>query len=1244
MLTGKASELPMADERGKLPGGDSYVDDDCGPSSFFVQADEMNELLGRLLPKIELLHARLKEYLCANTPTPWTPPQITNEEDREFDKSRQILDIYQEQPHLLDPHLERLVQPTMQHLREVMATLYENEGDGRGALVEQCMVTFRPFMGFLYHLTKVRGHKTIIKFFPHEVADMEPVLFCLESITHKANDPEFWEGRYVLLLWLSLLSMIPFDLQTVDSGTETGGTPLVERILNLGKTYLYAVSKEYEGAALLLMRVITRKDTAGTYLSDFVTWAAAEVHASRDVFKQRGMLLALCTIYKGGRRELLLPTLDHVLPCCNLVEEPFAQNNALLRKLLIKLTQRAGLTFMKPRAAKWRYDRGNRSLESNLGGTSALAPVNDICDTEDDDDDIDVPESMDTIVGILLNGLRDKDTIVRWSSAKGIGRIMNRLPHDLGQDIVQSIISLLEEDVLPGPGGQGYDLSQVSDSTWHGSCLALAELARRGLLLPLRLEEVVPWILLALKFDQRRGAHSIGAHVRDAACYVCWSFARAYAAEIIQPFVDALAKALVVVSLCDREVNIRRAASAAFQENVGRQGLFPHGIDIVTAADYFAVGNRTSSFLEIAVSIARFPEYHSHICDHVANVSLVHWDPNVRELAASTLAKLTPINTTYMSQTVLPALITRTTSDELAVRHGSLLAIGEICLAWYAAAIRPSDTGKLNGTVPWRAQENSGIVTSLSAVIATYPARYLDGFGGELTRFGCCKLIARLAEAQWPESVGSEFIKSSWKIAITSLAAREESVQVAAAAAVGSLNSLHHMDDSTLRLLIGGLSPEKDKHRRRGYALALGDLMGFVLSTNATAIIKGLTAAVAVHPDKALNDAESRRNAVQSLSMVCTHLDSQLPMAISPDMFETIREALFNGLQDYSTDSRGDVGSWVRQACMRAFQSIVMLLTNPALDEVRTAYLPEQAKVTFIGELCKQSVEKIDRMREVAGQTLLFLLWEVPGFEFEGMALLRERLPRNAEMSWSSAAESYPTMIPLLTIPQFRIQMLSGLVVSIGGLSESLVRHSSTSFVQFVNNLPDMSSPSSSDMTLGDLFDALLQVFRQYHRQDRVSMCILETLDLLFGCGAIARCGDAALYETLFTLVKQEVFKSKDVKKLLAGIKVFCGFVSLSAENGPAVAAIRQRALSQLVMYLAHPYPKVRRAVAEQLYLALASNTEDQFGDDDMEADDDVVGDDEAASAEDILLSTDWDLPVSQLKDTRDRLKILVLG
>lgn len=70
----------------------------------------------------------------------------------------------------------------------------------------------------------------------------------------------------------------------------------------------------------------------------------------------------------------------------------------------------------------------------------------------------------------------------------------------------------------------------------------------------------------------------MGTHVRDSACFVCWSFARAYSPNIMRPFVHTLASSLIVAFLFDREVNCRRAAAAAFQEHVGRQVVGVHFI------------------------------------------------------------------------------------------------------------------------------------------------------------------------------------------------------------------------------------------------------------------------------------------------------------------------------------------------------------------------------------------------------------------------------------------------------------------------------------------------------------------------------------------------------------------------------------------------------------------------------------------------------------------------------------------
>ena len=68
----------------------------------------------------------------------------------------------------------------------------------------------------------------------------------------------------------------------------------------------------------------------------------------------------------------------------------------------------------------WRYQRGSRSLEQTLAATVTTETIaKDNGTEEEEDEDFDIPEEVEEILGVLLTGLKDKDTIVRWSSAKG---------------------------------------------------------------------------------------------------------------------------------------------------------------------------------------------------------------------------------------------------------------------------------------------------------------------------------------------------------------------------------------------------------------------------------------------------------------------------------------------------------------------------------------------------------------------------------------------------------------------------------------------------------------------------------------------------------------------------------------------------------------------------------------------------------------------------------------------------------
>lgn len=117
-------------------------------------------------------------------------------------------------------------------------------------------------------------------------------------------------------------------------------------------------------------------------------------------------------------REDLLPFAPTVLD--RILGGSFKEHtNTLIRKLALKLTQRLGLVFLKSKVAAWRYQRGSRSLTINLNQEAAEQGQGDGAAAEEEEEDYDVPEVIEDVIQELLTGLKDRETVVRWTAAKG---------------------------------------------------------------------------------------------------------------------------------------------------------------------------------------------------------------------------------------------------------------------------------------------------------------------------------------------------------------------------------------------------------------------------------------------------------------------------------------------------------------------------------------------------------------------------------------------------------------------------------------------------------------------------------------------------------------------------------------------------------------------------------------------------------------------------------------------------------
>ncbi|EDW03869.1 tubulin-specific chaperone D [Drosophila grimshawi] len=1136
--------------------------------------------------------------------------------EREFEQYTEVLTRYQEQPHLLDPHLELMLSRLLHKIRQTDLPA----GDRDAAFK------------YLYIISKVRTYKVLIKFMPHELTDLEFVLQLLGQ-----QDPkEFsnWETRYMLLLWMSILVMNPFHMSRLDAyETRTtaaaGATPTrnncvelnnhstslppaitkMERIFELCKLYASTNDTCSNMAAYLSAKYFVRSDIKDLYLEPFLDWVIAQHQADTQQVKF-GQLAAVAAILKHGKREDLLPYADKLLQW--IVACPYKDVNDFLKyKYYVKIVQRLGLVHLKPRIASWRYKRGTRSLATNLGGQTSAAGDSRAgnADAEDGDgsggEEIIVPDAIEEVIEELLQALRSGSNDVRWSAAKGLGRVTNRLPKALADEVIFSLISILRP--------------LEPHEAWHGGCLAIAELAKRGLLLPYRLHKLVPRLMEALFYDEMKGYMSVGQHIRDAACYMCWAFARAYNPDDLQPFVQQISSGLLTVAVFDREVNCRRAASAAFQESVGRLGNFPFGIEISTTTDFYSVGIRHNSYLNISDFIAQFDAYRLPLIDHLVQRKVGHWDSAIRELTAKALHKLTfRTHYKYMDRDVMPQLLAKTNSIDVNARHGSVLALGEITLALRRYELE----GPLPHphTVAFLSDQRK---VELNDLIQTFLERgFYRGMSGELMKLCTTSFIRNCSVAEL--TVNAQCLASWQQVIDICLVTKSSNIRESAVDAFAELSGAYYCEKSRnadneliVKAYLRGADNAIEEHIRMGYLAALGALPAFLMRAHFNEILDNLVKHALI-PQVAYDDheniqthrwSEARAQSVRALSKMVKSVgyDGEKHSFDNEAHFRKVVDCLLLALDEYTLDNRGDIGAWVREAAMNALFELITECPN-------YMHGPFNVPRIVLGFM-QQAVEKIDRTRGLAGRLLCRLIHAQPAIQFiPAYDRLLEIFPSDDKtVLWLFADHTFPLFCELLAHPIFSRRVLLGLTASIGQLTESLTKHASTALFQFLRTHLE---------EVPRLCAEIVQNFETHLLNERVTYPMLSFLEILIGSGtieAVLHDADNPFAEDVYRLLNLEVKGYKKLYKTATSISTFCQLVQ--------VPRLSKRILSKLSVFLGLQHVHVRKTAATKLYEALALHGD--VTDIPEENIDDILA---------LLSETDWTLPLVEIRPVRNKL------
>lgn len=1139
-----------------------------------------------------------------------------------------VLEPFQELPQLLDPHLPKWLPMIAE---AYLGCLQDRRRSRSLSMRSQLLLPLsNALCKILYTFCKIRGEKVIVRFLNVETRYLELLLLALEESERTPDSLAAswtWHERYIVLLWLSQLFFAPFDLSTISSGDADDLDRFVVpgfewppripgitlRVVPLAIKYLASPGKERDGARALLVRLAMRRDMQELGILDsLVHWALWTLRPLKDAqaespYHYIGTLSFLAGILGASADTSImdphLSAIFHATQAISGEANPafdVINGSALARKMLIKVTRSVITLILR----------------------------------KQDPTDADT-EMVEATIGYLLERLSDNDTPVRFAASKALSIVTLKLESDMASQVIEAVLESLNRNVLwvkskSNPSAlPTRDLAAVDPLEWHGLMLTLSHLLYRRSPPPENLCDIIHSLLLGLSFEKRSpSGGSIGSNVRDASCFGIWALARRYStSELLQvqtksvlvakghdptaSILQVIATELVVTASLDPAGNIRRGASAALQELIGRHpDTVEKGIAVVQTVDYHAVALRSRAIHEVALQTTRLsPHYGRALLEATLGWrGIGDMDAGARRVAAISFGSLTsemirievsdPFERFNSSFELLLSRLGALQVRQVEERHGLLLSLAAILdlipslpSAGHPVFLQKVPLIKIITTVTEILQDSKttkyrkpeliaeaagGLVVSATPALlmSAIDRSLLEARAGFLqpgpiiiseSSSDALRSIVELVDARQvgcPKQV-NEFLETLQDTLKGWLDRNEAEVIGASSKAALILLILCGQERRTTIIEEWSNNVWRPQMPRSKHGDGVFHVLAraYQLHQNRQDELEGIPESrVLISRWTQDSDVETRVAILQSL----------VGRLILKERASDFLNIISDGLDDYTTNARGDIGSHVRLEAIKATKT----LWEAKGDD-------KQVVSTLFPHILRLAAEKLDRVRVEAQSTLALLLHPscVKPFRdlsfsskayFDSLLHIFDTTKLNQTVSEIWAA----------SIDDCISSLLAGLVTSADTGNEDLVIVSRAALASFCEESPK---------NLNQICTTLLGNLKQYQGEDRIIVPTLEVVSYLFHVGLLQRCTEINLRQ-LCLVAQKAAYKTGNVRKLEACIKVYGAIAAVDVDDqlSSEIATKRRggtvEAKRRLAALMGHPWPRVRSLVVDELW------------------------------------------------------------